>query len=81
MRPVLRRPWIAMEDCNMEPKKLSEAGWLHTVDGKIFATSTVTCTGGAGAVLDYFVVSEAMAHLVQQVEVVDNSLTAPHWPV
>ena len=30
---------------------------------------------GAGAVLDYFVLSEEMAHLVQQVEVVDNS---PH---
>ena len=34
-----------------------------------------------GAVLDYFVVSAAIAHMVQQVDVVDNSPTTPHWPV
>ena len=70
-------PWIAMGDSNMEPNELSQACWLNTVNGKIFATPSVTCAGGAGAVLDYFVVSEAM----QQVEVVDNSPTSPHWPV
>ena len=37
--------------------------------------------GGAGAVLDDFVVSSATAHLVQQVEVVNNSPTTPHSPV
>ena len=73
--------WIAMGDWNMEPHELSQAGWLNTVCGKVFATSAVTCAGGAGAVLDYFVVSEAMAHLVQQAEVVHNSPTTPHWPV
>ena len=68
-------PWIAMGDWNMEPHDLSQAGWLDTVNGKVFASSA------AGAVLDYFVLSEVMAHLVQQVEVVDNSPTTPHWPV
>ena len=66
-------PWIAVGDWNMEPHELSQAGWLNTVNGKVFATSSVTCAGGAGAVLDYFVVSEAVALLVQQVEVVHNS--------
>ena len=74
-------PWIAMGDWNLEPQDLSQAGWLDTVNGKVFASSAATCAGGAGVVLDYFAVCEAMAHLVQQVEVVDNSPTAPHWPV
>ena len=65
----------------MEPKDLAQAGWLDTVNGKVAATSAATCAGGAGAVLDYFVLSGAMAHLVQQVKVVDNSPTTPHSPV
>ena len=73
-------PWIAMGDWNLEPQEVSQAGWLDTVNGMVFASSAATCAGGAGAVLDYFVVSEAMAHLVQQVEVIDNSPTTPHWP-
>ena len=68
-------PW---GDWNMEPKDLAQAGWLDTVNGKVAVTSAATCAGGAGAVLDYFVLSEAMAHLVQQVKVVDNSPTTPH---
>ena len=74
-------PWIAMGDWNMEPQELAQAGWLDTVNGKVAATSAATCAGGAGAVLDYFVLSEAMAHLVQQVKVVVNSPTTPHSPV
>ena len=74
-------PWIATGDWNMEPNELSLAGWLDTVNGKVFASSAATCAGGAGAVLDCFVLSEAVAHLVQQVEVVDNTPTTPHWPV
>ena len=66
---------------NMEPHDLSQAVWLDTVNGKVFAPSVATCAGGAGTVLDCFVASEAMAHLVQQVEVVDNSPTMPHRPV
>ena len=74
-------PWIAMGDWNMEPKDLVQGGWLETVSGKVAATSAATCAGGAGAVLDCFVLSEAMAHLVQQIKVVDNSPTTPHSPV
>ena len=74
-------PWIAMADWNMEPNDLAQVGWLDTVNGKVAATSAAACAGGAGAVLDYFVLSEAMAHLVQQVKVVDNSPTTPHSPV
>ena len=70
-------PWIAMVDWNMEPKDLAQADWLDAVNGKVAATSAATCAGGAGAVLNYFVLSEAMAHLVQQVKVVDNSPTTP----
>ena len=73
--------WIAMGDWNMEPKDLAQAGWLDTVSGKVAATSAATCAGRAGAVLNFFVLSEAMAHLVQQVKVVDNSPTTPHSPV
>ena len=74
-------PWIAMGDWNLEPQDLSQAGWLNAVNGKVLASSTSTCAGGEGSVLDYFVVSEAVAHLVQQVEVIDISPTTPHWPV
>ena len=70
-------PWIAVGDWNMEPHELSQAGWFDTVDVRVFSTPTVSCAGGAGAVLDYFVVSEAVAHLVQQVEVEDISPTEP----
>ena len=73
--------WIAMGDWNMEPKDLAQAGWLDTVSGKVAATSAATCAGRAGAVLNFFVLSEAMAHLVQQVKLVDNSPTTPHSPV
>ena len=55
-------PWIAMGDWNLEPNDLSQAGWLETVNGKVFAPSAATCAGGAGAVLNNFVLSEAMAH-------------------
>ena len=68
-------------DWNMEPHELAQAGWLDNVDGKGFSTQTETCAGGAGSVIDYFVVSAAMAHLVQQVKVVDTSPTTPRWPV
>ena len=74
-------PWIAMGDWNMEPHDLSQGSWLDTVNGKVFVPSAATCVGGEGAFLDYFVVSEAMAHLVHQAEAVDNSPTTPHWPV
>ena len=70
-----------MGDWNMEAKDLAKVGWLDTVNGKVAATPAATCAGGAGAVLDYFVLSEAMAQLVQQVRVVDNSPTSPHSPV
>ena len=59
----------------MEPHELAQAGWLDIVDGRVFSSPTVTCAGGAGAVVVYFVVSTAVAHLVQHVEVVDNSPT------
>ena len=36
-------PWIAMEDWNMEPKDLAQAGWLETVNGKVAATSAASC--------------------------------------
>ena len=50
----------------MEPHDLSQDGWPDTVNSKVFAPLAATCAGGAGAVLDYFVVSEAMAHLVHR---------------
>ena len=73
-----------MGDWNLEPKDLAQAGWLDTVNSKVFAPSAATCAGGAGAVIDYFMLSEATAHLVQQVEVVPHkpvslTLTAASW--
>ena len=67
-------PWIAMGDWNMEPSELAQTGWVSLVGGKVFA-------GGAGSLIDYFVVSAAIAHLVQQVKVIDESPQTPHWPV
>ena len=64
---ALDGPWIVMGDWNMEPAELAQAGWLDVVGGKVFSTTTVTCAGGAGSLIDYFVVSVTMAHLVQQV--------------
>ena len=69
-------PWIAMGDWNVEPKDLAQADWLGTVNGKVFAPSATTCAGGAGAIIDYFLLSEAMEHLVQ-----NNFPTTPHLPV
>ena len=67
-----------MGDWNLEPTELAQAGWLDNVDSKVLSTKTVTCAGGAGSVIDNLVVSAAMAHLVQQVKVVENSPTTPH---
>ena len=74
-------PWIAMGDWNMEPPELVQAGWVDLVEGKVVAPDTVTCAGVAGSLIDYFVVSAAIAQLVQQVQVIDESPTTPHWPV
>ena len=74
-------PWIAMGDWNMEPTELARSGWVDLVGGKVVAPDSVTCAGGTGSTIDYFVVSAAMAQLVQQVQVLDESPTTPHWPV
>ena len=74
-------PWIAMGDWNMDPAELAQSGWADMVGGKVVAPDTVTCAGGAGSLIDYFVVSAAIAQLVQQVKVIDESPTTPHWPV
>ena len=74
-------PWIAMGDWNMEPTELAQAGWVDLLGGKVVAPDTVTCACGAGSLINYFVVSAAIAHLVQQVQVIDESPTTPHWPV
>ena len=74
-------PWIAMGDRNMQPSELVRAGWVDLVGGSIIAPRSVTCAGGAGTLIDYFVVSAAIAQLVQQVQVIDESPTTPHWPV
>ena len=75
--------------CFDGPESPWETGtWSRTICPRPVGSTRSTASfsplrrpGGAGAVLDYFVVAEAMAHLVQQVEVVDNSPTTPHWPV
>ena len=74
-------PWIATGDWNMEPLELARSGWVDLVGGKVVAPDSVTCAGGAGSLIDYFVVSAAIGQLVQQVQVIDASPTTPHWPV
>ena len=60
-------PWIAMGGRKHGAAR-AVPSWLASTQSTarfFFATSRVACGRGAGAVLDYFVVSAAIAHLVQ----------------
>ena len=70
-----------MGDWKMEPAALTQASWTDLTSGKVVATTDVLCAGGAGSCLDNFVVSLAVAHMVQGVVRVEKSPTTSHWPV
>ena len=59
----------------------SVSSWTDLTSGKVVATTDVLCAGGAGSCLDNFVVSIAVAHMVQGVVRVEKSPTTSHWPV
>ena len=58
-----------------------DSGQPGPTSGKVVATTDVLCAGGAGSCFDNFVVSLAVAHMVQGVVRVEKSPTTSHWPV
>ena len=70
--------WVLGGDFNCTPEQLTETGWLRVVGGVIVAPKATTCLDRT---IDFFVVSAAMAHMVQGAHVIGDALGKPHWPV
>eukprot|EP00959_Pyramimonas_sp_CCMP1952_P333764 6989624-Pyramimonas_sp.AAC.1 len=60
---MLQLPWIVLGDWHVNPSELDKSGCLLRVHGQVMAPPlAVTCdTGTEGPLIDYAVMSEAMA--------------------
>eukprot|EP00959_Pyramimonas_sp_CCMP1952_P058613 1223876-Pyramimonas_sp.AAC.1 len=60
---MLQLPWIVLGDWNVNPSELDKSGFLLRVHGQgMVPPVAVTCdTGTEGSLIDYAVMSEAMA--------------------
>ena len=69
-------------DWPLTPQGLAAMSWLHTIDGYIVATDEVTCfqegRNTEGSVIDYAVVSNLMAPMVDYIRVLDDWAYRPH---
>ena len=80
----LNRPFIIGGDWQMTSEQLESMGWVQRVGGVIVQPSSVTppsCSSGKGRMIDYFVVSKGLEHLVADCYVVQLATTTPHRPV
>ena len=59
------RPWAIAGDWNAPPATLRRTGWLDNVRGHLRSPSVNSCEIGKGRIIDYLVISEAMAALMQ----------------
>ena len=74
----IRGPWVVGADRDLDLAVLSMSGWPALVSGTVVAPTEVTCGTN---VLDFFVVSDGLAHAVTGVAVVEGSGVKPHAPV
>lgn len=81
MAAVLRQcgeAWVLGGDFNTTPQELRATGWLGLVGGIICEPKAATC---GDRKLDFFVVSQSLAHAVRSVHVVGDAGFKPHSPV
>ena len=75
-------PFVMIGDWPLTPQGLAAMGWLHTIVGYIVATDEVTCfqegRNTEGSVIDYAVVSNLMALMVDYIRVLDDWACRPH---
>ena len=76
-----KRPWVVAGDWNLNPSELKACGWLTQLSGDIIAPSAITCTGGNGDTLDYFVVSAGLSARCSARGVWTEAPSSPHSPV
>jgi len=72
------KQWVIGGDFNCTPEQLRATGWLKLVGGVIVQPKLPTC---GDRTLDFFVVSNSMAHAVIGAWVVGDGEFRPHSPV
>ncbi len=75
---AMEGPWILAGDFNVTPEQLAASGWLELTKGVIVAPTRPTCNE---RVLDFFVVSECLAHAVKGAAVITDAYCGPHYAV
>ena len=81
MAAVIRRwgkQWVIGGDFNCTPEEVKATGWLKLVGGVIVQPHGPTCNDRT---IDFFVVSNEMAHAVVGAWVVGDAGSKPHCPV
>ena len=74
-------PWLIAADWNFEAEELRDTGWLTTYQGMVVEQPDVkvTCrSGGEGSLIDYFVASKKMVHLIEARGLDSGSPWSPH---
>eukprot|EP00959_Pyramimonas_sp_CCMP1952_P218455 4568973-Pyramimonas_sp.AAC.1 len=59
------RPFVICGDFQLPPVELQGSLWVEAIDGICLFPSAATCTNAsvsAGRIIDYFVVSQSLAH-------------------
>ncbi len=75
---ALDAPWVCAGDWNCSPEQLRASNWPDLAGAVICAPGMATC---GRRVLDFFAVSEGLAHAVRGVAVVLDSAFHPHSAV
>ena len=74
-------PFVAMCDWNNTPPELADTGWLDTVDAYAIAPHAPTCCTAmakTGSVIDYAVVSNRLASMVDYIMADEDDPFQPH---
>ena len=75
-------PWVLQMDAQMDPSVLVDAGWISDVRGVVKSTGLPTCRSAEGAnEIDFFIVSQDVAHAFPDAELVLDADTSPHTPI
>ena len=65
----------------MEPENIIKLSWLKEVMGTIVVPPVdITCSSGAGKILDFAIISEEALHLVKTIKADRNSPSKTHFP-
>ena len=71
-------PWVMGADWNCTPEELLATGWPQLVGGTVVRPAGATC---GERTLDFFVISNSIAHAVHSIYVVGDATCKTHKPV